>query len=70
MVIPDKLKKIILYVLALIAFCACGVFVLLVFDLFLDFEQSTISLGMKSGAIAWVAMFIIPLFKRNKNMEQ
>lgn len=69
MVISDILKKIILYVLALVAFCLCGGFVLIIFDLFLDMNMEIVKNGIKCGLFAWVVMFIVPLFKRKRDLK-
>jgi len=70
MVISDILKKIILYILALVAFCLCGSFVLAIFDIILDMNMEIVTNGIKCGLFAWVIMFIIvPLFKRKKVLK-
>lgn len=69
MSISDIVKKIILYVLAFVAFCLCGSFVLAIFDLFLDMDIEIVKNGIKCGLIAWVVMFIVPFFKRRRNLK-
>ena len=70
MKISDILKKIILYILALVAFCLCGSFVLAIFDIILDMNMEIVTNGIKCGLFAWVIMFIIvPLFKRKKDLK-
>lgn len=64
MTIQEKLKKIILYLLALVAFCVCGVFVIAVFEALWDTKLEVVRDGINSGLIAWVVMFIVPLFKK------
>ncbi len=70
MIISDIVKKIVLYILALVAFCLCGSFVLAIFDMLLDMNMEIVTNGIKCGLFAWIVMFIIlPLFKRKKDLK-
>lgn len=63
-------KKIILWLLLLIAMVICGTLVLKIFDLLLKLEYENIWIsGFKVGFIAWLGMIINEYyhFVKNKN---
>lgn len=69
MTVQNKLKKIILYILAFVALCICGVAVTAILEVFWDFNQHFVYVGLNCGFIAWVVMCIVPLFKRKRDLK-
>ncbi len=59
-----KIKKCILYVLALAAYCICGFIVMTVLNLFLHLDENTWELGLKCGLCGWIINMLLPLFKK------
>lgn len=67
MTVQNKLKKIALYLLAFVALCICGIAVAALLELFWDFNQHFVHVGLNCGFIAWVVMFIVPFLKKKKS---
>ena len=60
-------KKIILYILCLLAFWLCGAVVMKIFDWIMKLEiENVVYEGFKVGFIAWILVVILPFFTKKK----
>ena len=69
--LKDIGKKIVLYILCLLAFWFCGAVVMKIFDWMMKLEiENIVYEGFKVGFIAWLLVSILPFFTKKKKELQ
>ena len=60
-------KKVVLYIMCLLAFWGCGAVVMKIFDWIMKLEiENVVYEGFKVGFIAWILVVILPFFTKKK----